>query len=524
MLPGKKYNPEDLVAILRKRIWFVLIPFALVSAGTAAVARKLPDRYYAASIVRVVPQQVPDQYVRPQLTESIQDRLMSMQAQVLSRTRLERVITDLNLYPEERQKGIMEDVVQQMKNDIDYGVLKGDVFRVGFTGSNPRTVQKVAETLAGFFVSDSATDQLSAVEGTSQFLEAQVEDARRRLVDQERKLQDYRTRFSGQLPTQLESNLQAQVNIQGQIRELSDGINQAQNRRLLLEGQMKELESQAPGGEGSISAPTMSATGDAVQGGTLMQQLEFAKAQLALLQKHYTDAQPDVRRLKGIVADLQAKVDADALTRPVSAEPTPAVSSVELARQKKLKETRDQIAQLDKQITAAQAEVKQLRASHDDLQRRIDAVPARESEMTELMRDYQTLTHTYNDLLVKREDSKLAANLQTRQYGEHFKILDQARIPERPNSPNRPLINLGGMGAGLAIGLVLVALLEYRDRSFKTDDEIISLLALPVLAVVPIMESNEERRLSRRRRFFLGVGLGSTVVGCLAILIYTFVR
>lgn len=524
MLPGKKYKPEDIAAILRKHIWWVLVPFALVSAGTAAVARKLPDRYYSEATVRVVPQQVPDQYVRSQQTESIQDRLNSMQAQVLSRTRLERVINDLNLYPEERKQGIMEDVVQQMRNDISYSVLKGDVFRVGFTGSNPRTVQKVAETLAGFFVSDSQNDQVNLAAGTSQFLEAQVEDARRRLVDKENDLKNYRMRFSGQLPTQLESNLQAQVNLQGQIREFSDAINQAQNRRLLLESQAKDLESQAPGGEGQASMPTMSAAGDAVQGGTLAQQLEFAKAQLDLLQKHYTDAQPDVRRVKGIVADLQAKVDAEALTRPVSAEPTPAVSSVELARQKKLKEIRDQIAQLDRQIAAAQGEVKQLRAGHDDLQRRIDAVPARESELTELMRDYDTLTRTYNDLLAKREDSKLAANLQSRQYGEQFKPLDSPRIPERPNSPNRPMINLGGMAAGLAIGLVLVALLEYRDRSFKTDDEIISLLALPVLAVVPIMESNDERRRTRRRRFYLGVGLGSTVVGCMAILIYTFVR
>lgn len=524
MLPGKKYKPEDLLAVLRKRVWWVLVPFALVSAGTAAVARKLPDRYYSESIVRVVPQQVPDEYVKSQQTENIQDRLMAMSATVLSRTRLERVIDELNLYPDERKKGIMEDVVQEMRNDVTYGLLKGDVFKVGYTGSNPRTVQRVAERLAGFFVNESQSDQVNLAEGTSQFLEAQVEDARRRLIDQEKKLQDYRIKYTGQLPTQLDSNLQAQVNLQGQIRELSDGINNAQNRRLLVESQAKELESLAPGGEGPASTPAMSAAGDAVQGGTLVQQLEYAKAQLALMQKHYTDAQPDVRRLKGIVADLQAKVDADALTRPVSAEPVAAVSGVELARQRRLKEARDQIGQLDRQITMAQGEVKRLRDSNDDLQRRIDVVPARESEMTELMRDYETLTHTYNDLLVKREDSKLAANLQTRQYGEQFKILDAARIPEKPNSPNRPLINVGGMAAGLAIGLALVALLEYRDRSFKTDDEIISLLALPVLAVVPVMESGDERRRTRRRRFYLGVGLGSTVVGCLAILIYTFVR
>jgi uncharacterized protein involved in exopolysaccharide biosynthesis len=308
-----------------------------------------------------------------------------------------------------------------------------------------------------------------------------------------------------------------------QIRELADSINRDQDRRLLLENTVKELESSAPTADASGSVAAVSAAGDAVQGGTLVQQLEVAKANLAALQKRYTDAQPDVKQWKKMVSDLQARVDAEALSRPVSAEAVP-VSSAEVARVKKLKETRDQIAQLDKQIAASQNEVKRLRTVSDDLQRRIDAVPARESDMTELTRDYATLTQTYQGLLARRETSKLAQNLELRSYGEQFKMLDTPRIPERPNSPNRPLINLYGMAAGLAVGLALVALLEYRDRTFRTDDEIISLLALPVLAVVPIMESNAERRQTRRRRFYLGIGLGSTVVGCLAILIYTFVR
>jgi polysaccharide chain length determinant protein (PEP-CTERM system associated) len=524
MLPGKKYKPEDVVGILRQRIWWVLIPFALVSAGTAAVARRLPDRYYSSALVRVVPQQVPDQYVKSPQTENIGDRLAAMQAQVLSRTRLERIIDEQNLYPEERRKGIMEDVVQQMRDDININVLKGDVFHVGFYGSNPRTVQRVASELATFFVNESQTDQINLAEGTSQFLEAQVEEARRRLIDQERKLQDYKSKYSGQLPTQLDANLQAQANVQMQIRQITDGINQDMNRRLLYESQLKDLEAAAPGPDTPI-APSMAPGGEGVQGGTTAQQLEFAKQQLALMQKHYTDAQPDVKRMKSLVADLQAKADAEALARPVSADPTPvAVSPVEIARQRKVKETRDQMAQLDREINAAQAEVKKLREQNDDLQRRIDVVPARESDMTELMRDYGTFTKAYNDLLAKREDSKLQANVQTRQYGEQFRILDQARIPEKPDSPNRPLINVGGMAAGLVIGLGVVALLEYRDRSFKTDDEVVTLLALPVLAVVPLMQSTDERRRNRRRRFYYGIGLGSTVLGCLAILIYTFVR
>lgn len=524
MLPGKKYKPEDLLNVLRKRFWLVIVPFALVAAGTAAVARKLPDRYYSQAIVRVVPQQVPDKYVRSPVTENVQDRLTAMQQQAMSRTRLERIITDFNLYPEERRKGIMEDVVQKMHDDITIDILKGDVFRVGYTGSNPRTVQRVAEAIASYFITESEQDRATLAEGTSQFIEAQLEDARKHLIDQEKRLQDYQMRFSGQLPTQLQANLQSQANTQMQIRAITDGINQDTNRRLIIESQIKDLEGAAPGSDTSAGIAAMASSGDAVQGGTTAQQLELARQVLAVQQKSKSDAHPDVKAWKKVVADLQAKADAEALVRPVSQEVVPVVPASETARLKRVKDARDMIAQLDRQITASQSDVKRLRTINDDLQARIDAVPARSSEMTELMRDYETLTRTYNDLLAKREDSKLAANLETRQYGEKFKLLDSPRIPEKPTSPNRPMINLGGMAAGLGIGIVLVALLEYRDSTFKTDDEIISLLALPVLAVVPVMESSEERRRTRRRKFYLGVGLGSTVVGCLAILIYTFVR
>ena len=134
-----------------------------------------------------------------------------------------------------------------------------------------------------------------------------------------------------------------------------------------------------------------------------------------------------------------------------------------------------------------------------------------------------TLTTIYTGLLTKKEDSTVAANLERRQGGEQFRPLDQPRIPERPSEPDRPRLNLLGMAAGLALGLALIALVEYRDASFRTDDEVTQHLAFPVLAVVPLMESDQERRKTTRRRWLLGVGLGSTVACCLAVLVYTFV-
>jgi capsular polysaccharide biosynthesis protein len=130
----------------------------------------------------------------------------------------------------------------------------------------------------------------------------------------------------------------------------------------------------------------------------------------------------------------------------------------------------------------------------------------------------------YLNLLSKKEESKMAANLEARQIGEQFKILDPARMPERPFSPDRRRLNLLGIAAGLAIGLGLIALLEYRDATLKTDDEVVSVLALPVLAVVPWMQSDEERRKRARKNLIVSLGLGSTVTACLAVLIYTFVR
>jgi capsular polysaccharide biosynthesis protein len=144
--------------------------------------------------------------------------------------------------------------------------------------------------------------------------------------------------------------------------------------------------------------------------------------------------------------------------------------------------------------------------------------------MIELMRDYTTMNSMYQNLLTKSEESKISTDLERRQIGERFKILDPARVPERPFSPNRSQYTVFGMVAGAGLGLALIVLLEYRDSSFRTDEEVTDVLALPVLAVVPLMESPVDRRRASRKRLLIACGLGSTVAGCLAVLVYTLVR
>jgi polysaccharide chain length determinant protein (PEP-CTERM system associated) len=508
MLPGQKFTPEEILGVLRRRVWLLLVPFAIVAAATAVIARKLPDSYKSDSLLLVVPQRVPEDYVKSTVTTRIEDRLQAITQQILSRTRLERIIQDFDLYADERRTGIMEDVVEKMRKDIEIQIVKGDAFRISYVGYEPRTVMKVTERLASAFIEEGLRDRETLAEGTSQFLETQLADARRRLVEDEKKVEAYRRKYAGELPSQLDSNLQAIRNTQMQVQSVLESLNRDQDRRLMLERQIAELENQAPE--------------PAAAEATAEQQLATAKTALAALETRLTDEHPDVQRMKRVVRDLQAKADAEAQTKPVSAGA--AMPATEAPRQKRLRELHAELDQLTLQIAHKQDEEKQLRAMTTAYQTRVEKAPTRESELTELTRDYGTLQTLYSNLLAKKEESQISANLERRQIGEQFRLLDPARLPEKPFRPNRPLINSLGLVGGLIAGCGLIALVEYRDKTFKTDEDVTSILTLPVLAVVPFMQSGRERRRRMVRRVAVGFGLATTVVACLAVVVYTFVR
>jgi polysaccharide chain length determinant protein (PEP-CTERM system associated) len=521
MLPGKVYRPEDILQILKKRIWFLLLPFAVVSAATAVWAHRLPDRYRSDTLIMVVPQRVPESYVRSTVTTRIEDRLQSISQQILSRTRLERIIQELNLYAEERKDGIMEDIVEQMRTrDVHINVVRGDSFRIGYEGNDARTVKGVTEALASLFIEENLRERAVLAEGTSVFLESQLEEVRRRLIEQEKRVADYRQRFAGQLPTQLESNLQVLQSVQVQIQSIMEAINSDRNRRLLLERQIADLEQQqATEALAPPPAPAVAADGTT---SSLTQQLASAKAALGVLELRLKAEHPDVQRAARRVLELEQRVEQAAQDAPVSSDPIRRPPA-ELARARRLDELRQEIAQLDRQLAKRQQDEQRLRGQAAAFEARVEATPTRESEMIELTRDYTTLQALYTNLVGKKEESKISANLEQRQVGEQFKMLDPARVPERPFSPNRVRLNAIGMAGGLGLGLLLIGLLEYRDRTLKTDDEIAQLLSLPVLAVVPLMQSAAEAQWAFRKRLVLGLGFGATVAGCLAIVAYTLI-
>jgi polysaccharide chain length determinant protein (PEP-CTERM system associated) len=468
------------------------------------VFKRLPSKYRSETLIMVIPQRIPDSYVKATVSGSIEDRLPTISDQILSRSRLERVVNDFDLYKDQRATGLMEDIVRRMGDDIDVKVVGKESFRVAYVSHDPWTAQRVTERLAGLYIEENLRDRENVTDDTNQFLESQLQEAKRRLLEHEQKLEEYRRKYAGQLPSQLPGNLQAIQNSQMQRQAINDSINRARERRLLVERQLADAQT-AP----VMLPPASTASGDTPVGLSAAEQLESATSRLEALKVRYQADHPDVRSLERAIAELRTKV-AEEAKRPPSALTERPTSVADGARQKRIKDLQAELDVLDRQIASGLAEETNLRGTISNYQAKVDVVPTRESELVELTRDYSTLQLSYTDLLTKQQDSKIAANLERRQIGEHFKILDPASLPQRRyNERQRILALAGGPVGGLLIGLAIIGLLEYRDSTFKTEAEVARLLALPVLGLIPAMGSSQT---PRRRWFGLRTGVGMIAV------------
>jgi polysaccharide chain length determinant protein (PEP-CTERM system associated) len=489
VIPGKTYTPEDILRAALRRKWLIIAPVILLTTGAFAYSWRLPNLYRSETLILVVPQRVPEGYVRSTVTTPIEDRLRSMQEQIRSHSRLEQVIREFGLYVEEREKRPMEEVVARMQHQILVSPVRGDSFRVGFTSGDPKVAAKVTERLAAMFIEENLRDRAVQAEGTSAFLETQLETARVRLLDHEKRLEEYRLRYASELPAQLQANVQLIVGQRQQLQVITESIDRDRDRRLALEKAMND----ASAGE---SSPAEAMTGGTTADSPL-QRLDTARAQLRSLERRLKTDHPDLIAARRNVAELESEVAAMSSGAPAPESTAPAASDV--TRQLRIKQYRADIDALDRQIRNKEAELARVRQTIEEYQRRVDAAPTRETELTELMRDYTTLQNMYTNLLSKKEESKLAANLERAQAGEQFKILDPARVPEKPFSPDRLQINLLGLVVGLGLGIGMAAVLEFRDTSLRTEDEIIRLFSLPVIALVPVMRTAADQRRARRR-------------------------
>ena len=299
--------------MLLARKWLAIVPFVVVALSTAIVVHFLPDRYRPGPRSRSSRPRVPADMLKNTVRTPLSSRLNGMSFQVMSSTRLEALISEFNLYPEERRTELLEDVIERMRtNDIKVNVARGNAFYVSFEAEDRVTAMRVTARLAQLFIDESLRDRDLATQGTTQFIESQLEETRQRLVEHESKLQAYRKEHAGELPSQLTSNLTAANNTQMQLQSLNETLERDRDR---LQANEKELSDLAAAQENIAAAPVVDTSEG---GGTAAQQLEGARRQLRLLELRLKPEHPDIVRARRVIADLEQKAEAEALQTPVS--------------------------------------------------------------------------------------------------------------------------------------------------------------------------------------------------------------
>lgn len=496
MVPGKKYAPEDYLEIIWRRKWLLIVPLVLSAVGTFIYSQTLPNRYRSEALVLIIPQQVPEKFIAPTVGGSISARLDLMRQQILSRARLEAIITEFDLYPQERKVLLMDQVVDLMKADVGVRVQvvnrreSPNHFWVSYDSSNPRTARAVAERLSSLFVREHAEGRTLQTDATIQFLQRQVDEKLRELQEYEGRLEAFKRANAGRLPEDIGTGLQLLMGARQQIQALTDGIGRDRERQIVVERMISDEV--ALGSALSPLAPPVPVAPTGPQ--PAAQQLAAARASLDAMLLRLKEDHPDVRIARARIEELEKQAEAEALQLPVSLGTDVATSPAEIDRQKRIQKMRAELDTLDRAIKAKQTSLERAQANLADLERRIQAAPGLQAELADLMRGQQTVQSTYNNLLAKLQDAKLGASLEQQQVSQQLRIVDPPRVPDRPRSPDRVRMNVLGAFGGLGFGLLLAGLLEYRDTSLRTDEDVLVALSLPVLAIVPTMRTTPPRR------------------------------
>jgi polysaccharide chain length determinant protein (PEP-CTERM system associated) len=512
VIPGKQYKPEDYLEMAWRRRWIIAVPLVVFAVVTFFYSQTLPNRYRSEALVLVEAPQIPVSYAQPVETARLQQRLDAMQARILSRTRLERIVQEFELYPEERERMLMERVVERMRRDISMVPAKAGrkqdpgSFTVSFDYVEPRAAQQVASRLASLFVSENLANRHIVAQSTNEFLQREVDDALRKLRAQEASIEEFRRRNIGRLPEEVQTNLAMIETIRQRAQSLSDANNRDRDRQISIDRMI--ADEIAIGGLAASGAQRGASDSAAPQ--SAAQELAAVRAALDRMLLRLKEDHPDVRAAKRRMGELEERAAAEALTQPMSAEGRlPASTPADVARAQRISALRIEFEQLERNIAGRNAQAAKLQAQADDYRRRVEVAPALESELAQLMRGYQSMKTTHESLLRKAQDAQVAVNLEERQVTQQFRIIDQPRVPERPHSPDRARMNLIGALMGLGLGLAIAGLLEYRDTSLRTEEDVLIALSLPVVAIVPTMWTMEERQASHRRRMLL---IGSSAV------------
>lgn len=434
--------------------------------GLACAKHFLTTKLYESStLILIQSQKIPEEFIKSTVTHSVERYINTLSKQVMSRSRLEKIIVDMDLYPNRREKDPMDDVIQHMRSNIKIDVYGKESFRITYLGQDPKTAQAVCSELSGVFINENVSTRTKQAKDTREFLSTQTAEAKAKLDKKENELRQYKEGHLGELPSQESSNSQALSHLTSRLESLSEDIRNARNRKILLQTQLTETVFEGDPSE------------------VLRRELGGKRTRLRALQLEYTENHPDVIRLKSEVTSLEQRI-----ARGESGAKATTRTNKRVAAELKV---------IEREIGSLLQEQRELKSKIKDYNKRQARLPKVAMNIQSLERERKTLQRNYLELLAKKEEAERAEALEAQKQGQQFKVLESANQPGRASGPG--LVKLGGVGfiLGLFLGLALAALRVLMDTRIYEPEDLSRYLDADILVSIPKIKAPPVRALPK---------------------------
>ena len=514
----ESFDLQRWLGAARRRYLYFLIPLLFGWLIVWGVSWIIPPVYRSGTLILVEQPTMPKDYVTPNVTDDLQERLQSITQQILSRTRLLQIIDQVKIYGDSHSQMTPDEKVERMRKDIEIELVhdahndKITAFNVYYSARDPHLAQKVTSELTNLFINENVEVRQQQSEDTTQFLETQLETARNALSEQEERIRQFKGQHVGEMPAQQTSNLAILNGLQSQLQNAEDALNTAKQQRIYLQTLIDQYRTM----QGTVSTG-----GDTPQSlPAIDKELERLKTQLAEMSARYTDRHPDLRKLKDQIA--RTEKTRDALVAELTTKNATTTDDGTKARATDLAPN-SPIMQLQGQLHANQVEIAsrehaiaELKTSLGEYQARLNQEPVREQQLADLTRGYDQSKASYDELLKKKNESEMATSMERLQQGERFRVLDPPGLPSKPDFPNRLKFCGMGLGVGLMLGLVVAGGFELMDDRMHSEQEIKDLLPVGIMVEIPEVLNFSDQQSSKRKTRFAWTLTGVVVITILA--------
>jgi polysaccharide chain length determinant protein (PEP-CTERM system associated) len=479
MVRNGEFTAIDVKRVLRKHWW--ILPACALGCGALGVliSTQLSKRYTSQTVVLVEKPTVPMDYVKPVVTEDLNQRLASMKEQILSRTRLESVTQKLDLYEADRHKVHMEDLIERLRKAIEISPLEAmpgtqdrsiPGFAVKVTFDNPLSAQQICTEITSMFMEQNAKALEQQAVRTTSFIGQQLNEAKGKLNEQDAKLAQFKRQYIGSLPEEEQTNLSLLTSLNSQLQANAQALSRAQQDKTFNESLLSQAEASWKSSRAGTNPQT------------LEEQLRVEEDQLAALESRYTPEHPDVIKAKDQLTEFKKRMSENPNANNPPPESQTATEPPQIQQLRALlRQDEVNVAGLTKQQAQIQGQIRVLEG-------RIQASPIVEQRLKELTRNYQSALEFYNELLKKEQNSAMATDLAHQQEGEQFRVLDPPSLPVKPSFPNTLYFAGGGLGGGAALGLAILYLFMMRDKTLYTEADVEMFLKVPVLVSLPVLQ------------------------------------